>query len=94
MKDGSRIPVVVSGARTPIGRYLGGLSPKTAPELGAVAVSAAVARAGIDVAHIDEVILGNVLPAGIGRRRSSAMALANSAAGATAGPITNTHTSR
>ncbi|MBI4522137.1 MAG: acetyl-CoA C-acyltransferase [Gemmatimonadetes bacterium] len=76
MKDGSRIPVVVSGARTPIGRYLGGLSPKTAPELGAVAVSAAVARAGIDVAHIDEVILGNVLSAGIGQAPARQAAVA------------------
>ncbi|MBI4541344.1 MAG: acetyl-CoA C-acyltransferase [Gemmatimonadetes bacterium] len=67
MNESSRTPVLVSGARTPIGRYLGGLAPLSATELGAVAVRAAVARAGIDVADIDEVILGNVVSAGLGQ---------------------------
>jgi acetyl-CoA C-acetyltransferase len=60
-------PVIVSAARTPIGRFLGGLATLTAPELGAVAIRAAVARAGIDVAAVGEVIMGNVLQGGVGQ---------------------------
>ncbi|TVP46248.1 MAG: acetyl-CoA C-acetyltransferase [Gemmatimonadales bacterium] len=67
MTDPSRIPVIVSGARTPIGRFLGGLSPLSATELGSLAVKAAVERAGIDPATLDEVILGNVVQAGGGQ---------------------------
>jgi len=67
MSDKARIPVIVDGARTPIGRFLGGLGPLSAPELGAVAISAAVERSGIDVNNIDEVIMGNVLVAGEGQ---------------------------
>jgi acetyl-CoA C-acetyltransferase len=67
MSDPSRIPVLVSGARTPIGRFLGGLSPLSATELGTLAVKAAVERSGIDPAAIDEVILGNVVQAGVGQ---------------------------
>lgn len=67
MSDAARTPVIVSGARTPVGRYLGGLSPLTAPELGAVAVRAAVERAGVSPSEIDEVILGNVVQAGEGQ---------------------------
>ena len=62
-----RTPVIVSAARTPIGRFLGGLSPLTAPELGAVAIRAAVERAGIDVSAVGEVIMGNVLQGGVGQ---------------------------
>jgi acetyl-CoA C-acetyltransferase len=57
----------VSGARTPIGRFLGGLSPMSAPDLGAVAVRAAMERAGVDPGAVDEVILGNVVQAGGGQ---------------------------
>jgi acetyl-CoA C-acetyltransferase len=60
-------PVIVSAARTPIGRFLGGLAPLTAPELGAVAIRAAVERAGIDAAEVGEVIVGNVLQGGVGQ---------------------------
>ena len=67
MSDPSRTPVIVSGARTPIGRFLGGLSPLSAPQLGAVAVRAAVERAGIDPSSLDEVILGNVVQGGGGQ---------------------------
>ncbi len=67
MNDPARTPVIVSGARTPIGRFLGGLSPLSASDLGAVAVRAAAARSGIDPAEIDEVILGNVVQAGVGQ---------------------------
>ncbi len=67
MSDRARIPVIVDGARTPIGRFLGGLGPLSAPELGAVAISAAVKRSAIDVNAIDEVIMGNVVVAGEGQ---------------------------
>jgi acetyl-CoA C-acetyltransferase len=62
-----RTPVIVSAARTPIGRFLGGLAPLTAPELGAIAIRAALARGKVDVAAIGEVIMGNVLQAGVGQ---------------------------
>ncbi len=56
---------IVCGARTPMGGLQGNLSPATAPELGAIAIKEAVRRAGIDAQHIDEVIMGNVLTAGL-----------------------------
>ena len=67
MPDSSRQPVILSAARTPIGKFLGGLSPLTAPELGAVAIRAAVQRAGIDPGDIEEVIMGNVIQGGVGQ---------------------------
>lgn len=67
MSETSRNPVIASGARTPVGRFLGGLAPLGASELGAVAVRAAVARAGIDAAAVEEVILGNVVQGGGGQ---------------------------
>ena len=67
MKDSSRTPVIVSAARTPIGRFLGGLSSLSAPDLGAHAIRAAVARAGIDASALDEVIMGNVVQGGVGQ---------------------------
>jgi len=68
MTDKSKIPVILrGGARTPIGRFLGGLSPLTATQLGAIAIRAAVDRAGIDSAEIDEVIMGHVVAAGAGQ---------------------------
>lgn len=63
-----RDPVLVSAVRTPVGRFLGGLSPLSATELGARAIQAAIARAGnISVGEIDEVIMGNVVTAGEGQ---------------------------
>src|SRR5213594_3477647 len=67
MSDPSREPVIISAARTPIGKFLGGLSTLQAPELGAVAVRAAIQRAGIPVDEVEEVILGNVIQGGIGQ---------------------------
>ena len=68
MSDASRIPVLLKGgARTPIGRFLGGLSHFSAPELGAIAVRASVERSGIDVSDVEEVIMGNVVTAGAGQ---------------------------
>ncbi len=60
-------PVIVSAARTPIGRFLGSLASLQAPELGAIAIKAALERAGADPADIGEVIMGNVLQAGVGQ---------------------------
>ena len=67
MSDTNRTAVIVAAARTPIGRFLGGLASLTAPELGAHAIRAAIARANIDAAEIGEVIMGNVLQAGVGQ---------------------------
>ena len=67
MTDRSRIPVIVSAARTPIGRFLGGLSALSGPDLGAHAIRAAVERAGIDASLLDEVIMGNVVQGGVGQ---------------------------
>jgi acetyl-CoA C-acetyltransferase len=59
-------PVLVAGARTPIGRLLGSLSSQSAPQLAGLAISAALERAGIDGDQTDAVILGNVVQAGVG----------------------------
>ncbi len=59
--------VILSAVRTPIGKFQGALSAVTATKLGAVAVQAAVERAGIDPAEIEEVIMGNVVQAGEGQ---------------------------
>ena len=59
--------VVVSIARTPLGSFQGSLSSLTAPQLGAVAIQAAVERAGIKPEQVEEVIMGNVLQAGVGQ---------------------------
>ena len=60
--------VILSAVRTPSGRFLGSLSSMPAPRLGAVVVQAAVERAGIkDPAMIDEVLMGNVVSAGLGQ---------------------------
>lgn len=60
-------PVLVSAVRTPIGRYLGGLSTFTAPQLGAVVIREALRRAGVEGAAVDEVIMGHVLQGGAGQ---------------------------
>lgn len=68
MSDPSTTAVILKGgARTPIGRFLGGLSGFSAPELGAIAVRAATDRSGVDVSDVDEVIMGNVVTAGAGQ---------------------------
>ncbi len=67
MSHPATTPVIIDGVRTPIGRFLGGLSGLSGPELGAVAVREAVARADIDVNEVDEVIMGNVMSAGLGQ---------------------------
>ncbi|HEY7420259.1 MAG TPA: acetyl-CoA C-acetyltransferase [Ktedonobacteraceae bacterium] len=62
-----QIPVIVGAVRTPTGKFLGGLSSLTAPQLGAIAIKEAVRRAGVAPEAIDEVIMGNVVSAGIGQ---------------------------
>ena len=59
--------VIISGCRTPVGKFQGGLSGFTAPQLGAIVVREAVKRAEIDPQQIDECIMGNVVSAGLGQ---------------------------
>jgi len=59
--------VIVGGARTPMGSFQGSLAPLTAPQLGAVAIKAAVERAGVKPEDVSEVLMGCVLPAGQGQ---------------------------
>ena len=66
---------IISACRTPIGKFRGALSWLPATELGAIAVREAVTRAGVEPAVIDEVILGNVLSAGIGQAPARQAAL-------------------
>lgn len=58
--------VLVAGARTPVGRFLGGLAARTATELGAVAVREALSRANVEPSEVDSVVMGNVVQAGNG----------------------------
>ena len=67
--------VIVGAARTPMGAFQGGLAPATAPELGAAAIRAAVDRAGLALAEVDEVLMGCVLPAGLGQAPARQAAL-------------------
>ncbi|MGH7724044.1 MAG: acetyl-CoA C-acetyltransferase [Candidatus Eiseniibacteriota bacterium] len=59
--------VVVSGARTPIGKFLGGLAPLTAPKLGGIAIAEAMKRAGLGASDPEEVIMGHVVQGGAGQ---------------------------
>ncbi len=67
--------VIVDGARTPMGSFQGDLSSATAPELGASSIRAALSRAGVNGDDIDEVIMGCVLPAGLGQAPARQAAL-------------------
>jgi len=67
MPDISRQPVIVSAARTPIGRFLGGLASLRAPDLGAIAIKAALERAGVPASEVQEVIMGQVVQGGAGQ---------------------------
>jgi acetyl-CoA C-acetyltransferase len=67
--------VILSAARTPTGKFLGALRSLTAPELGAIAVREAVARAGLEPSQVDECILGNVVSAGLGQAPARQAAL-------------------
>jgi acetyl-CoA C-acetyltransferase len=67
---------ILSAARTPMGGMMGSLSSVSSPELGAVAIRAAIERAGLDKANIDEVIMGSVLTAAVGQAPARQAALA------------------
>ena len=72
----SEDPIVITGAaRTPLGGFQGDLAPVTAPELGAIAINAAVERSRIGPETIDEVLMGCVLPAGQGQAPARQAAL-------------------
>ncbi|HEX7938961.1 MAG TPA: acetyl-CoA C-acetyltransferase [Gemmatimonadaceae bacterium] len=67
MADPARQPVIVAAARTAIGKFLGGLSVLQAPELGAIAIRAALQRAKLSPESVEEVIMGNVIQGGVGQ---------------------------
>jgi acetyl-CoA C-acetyltransferase len=59
--------VIISGCRTPVGKFQGSLSDLSATQLGAIVVREAVKRAGVDPSQVDECIMGNVVSAGLGQ---------------------------
>ena len=67
--------VILSAVRTPIGKFMGGLAPLSAPELGAKVVAEVVRRAGIEPNLVDEAIMGNVVQAGLGQNPARQAAL-------------------
>jgi acetyl-CoA C-acetyltransferase len=67
--------VILAGARTPVGKFMGALSGFSAVDLGVIAVRAAIERAGIDPQTINEVIMGNVVQAGNGQNPARQVAL-------------------
>ena len=67
MADPKTTPVIVAAARTPVGKFLGGLSSLSAPELGAAAIRAALERSGVPASDVQEVIMGNVIQGGVGQ---------------------------
>ena len=68
-------PVILSAARTPTGKFLGILKGLSAPELGAIAIREALARASVDPADVDECFMGNVVSAGVGQAPARQAAL-------------------
>jgi acetyl-CoA C-acetyltransferase len=76
MSDGERTAVIVGAARLPTGRFLGGLSSLAAPQLGAKAIAAAVERSGVDPNELEDVIMGNVVQAGVGQAPARQAAIA------------------
>jgi len=75
MPDKSRIPVIVGAARTPIGKFLGALSPLSAPELGAIAIREALKRSRVPAEDVQEVIMGHVIQGGTGQAPARQAAL-------------------
>src|SRR3954466_4585027 len=68
--------VILSAKRTPVGAFLGALAPMSSPQLGSVAIRAAVEAAGIQGADVEETLMGCVLPAGLGQAPARQAALA------------------
>ncbi len=75
MSSQRREVVIVGATRTPVGSFLGALSALSAPRLGAAAIREAVRRAGVAPDDVDEVIMGNVLQAGVGQAPARQAAL-------------------
>jgi acetyl-CoA C-acetyltransferase len=75
MPDKSRTPVIVGAARTPIGKFLGALSPLSAPELGAIAIREALKRSKVPAEDVQEVIMGHVIQGGTGQAPARQAAL-------------------
>jgi acetyl-CoA C-acetyltransferase len=75
MPDTSRQPVIVAAARTPIGRFLGALSPLSASDLGGIAIREALRRSGVAGADVEEVIMGHVVQGGAGQAPARQAAL-------------------
>ena len=75
MPDKSRIPVIVGAARTPIGKFLGGLSSLSAPDLGGIAIREALKRSKVPAEDVQEVIMGHVLQGGTGQAPARQAAL-------------------
>ncbi|GJG87742.1 acetyl-CoA acetyltransferase [Gemmatimonadetes bacterium T265] len=73
--DPNRTPVLVGAARTPVGKFLGGLASLKAPELGAVAIREALRRSGVPGSDVEEVIFGNVVQGGVGQAPARQAAL-------------------
>lgn len=73
--DSKTTAVIVGAARTPIGKFLGGLSSFSAPQLGAIAIRAALERSKVERSDINDVILGNVVSAGLGQAPARQAAL-------------------
>ncbi len=67
MSNSETTPVLLSAMRTPIGRYLGGLSKLQATELGSIVIREAVTRSGVEYGAVDEVIMGNAVQGGEGQ---------------------------
>ena len=67
--------VILSARRTPVGRFFGGFSRTPSPQLGALAVEAALESAGVDAGAVDECIMGCVLQAGLGQNPARQAAL-------------------
>jgi acetyl-CoA C-acetyltransferase len=68
--------VILGASRTPIGAFLGGLAPISAPKLGAIAIKCALERAGVRPDQVDEVFMGNVVQAGVGQAPARQASLA------------------
>jgi acetyl-CoA C-acetyltransferase len=75
MPDKSHTPVIVGAARTPIGKFLGALSPLSAPELGAIAIREALKRSKVPAEDVQEVIMGHVIQGGTGQAPARQAAL-------------------
>jgi acetyl-CoA C-acetyltransferase len=75
MPDKSRTPVIVGAARTPIGKFLGALSPLSAPDLGAIAIREALKRSKVPAEDVQEVIMGHVIQGGTGQAPARQAAL-------------------